>query len=76
MSGLINHEAIMGKANKQKTNKQLHQQLHLYSTVDSSCIYYLRQGCTNSRGQVTMASEFFTLALNIYSSSEWNFLHA
>ena len=59
MSGLINHEVIMGKANKQKTNKELHQQPHLYSAVDSSCIYYLTQGCTNSRGQVATASEFF-----------------
>jgi len=42
---------------KQK-NKQLYQQLHLYSTVDSSCIFHLRQGCTNSRDRVAMASEF------------------
>jgi len=60
MGGLISHEVIMGKANKQKTNKQLHQQLHLYSTVDSSCIYYLRQGCTNSWGQVATASEILS----------------
>jgi hypothetical protein len=51
---LLNHEVIMGNANKK--DKQLYQQLHLFSTVDRSCIYYLRQGRTNSRVQVATAS--------------------
>jgi hypothetical protein len=72
MSALLNHEVIMGKAKKKKKEEeeQLYQQLHLISTVNSSCIYYLRQGRTNSRVQVATASEFFTLALDICRSSE------
>jgi hypothetical protein len=35
----------------------------------------LQQGCTNIGQNVAVATKFFTLAPNVYGSSEWNLLH-